>query len=187
MDYERLSTAEVAKFCGVNVRTVVRWIERGELQAGRLPGRSGRFQISAGQFIDFARGHQIPVPQEIAGRRRVMVLEQEPLVRSLIGRVLGGAGFNVKQVEPGFDAGFQVALFKPRVLILDLGMPGHESAMAVLGETPELETCRVLGLLDPPDAARKAAALEAGAAKVMIKPLDSFELLEVVRKVASGR
>ena len=33
------TTGEIAKFVGVNFRTVIRWIERGQLDGYKLPGR----------------------------------------------------------------------------------------------------------------------------------------------------
>ena len=47
-----LTTGEVARFCGVNFRTVLRWIERGQLVAYRLPGR-GDHRIKMDDFLAF--------------------------------------------------------------------------------------------------------------------------------------
>ncbi len=37
-----LTTGEAARICGVNFRTVLRWIDRGLLPAYKLPGRGDR-------------------------------------------------------------------------------------------------------------------------------------------------
>ena len=34
-----LTTGEAARYCDVNFRTVIRWIEKGYLKAYKLPGR----------------------------------------------------------------------------------------------------------------------------------------------------
>ena len=39
MKKEILTTGDIAKYCNVNFRTVVRWVERGLLKSHKLPGR----------------------------------------------------------------------------------------------------------------------------------------------------
>ncbi|TNF38926.1 MAG: response regulator, partial [Gammaproteobacteria bacterium] len=34
-----LTTGDIARYCQVNFRSVIRWIERGLLKAHKLPGR----------------------------------------------------------------------------------------------------------------------------------------------------
>ena len=59
-----LTTGEVADYCGVNFRTVIRWIKRGQLDAYQLPGR-GDNRIEVDDFIDFLITHKMPVPDEL--------------------------------------------------------------------------------------------------------------------------
>ncbi|ASP40977.1 hypothetical protein CHH28_17240 [Bacterioplanes sanyensis] len=61
---QALTTGEVAKFCGVNFRTVIRWIERGHLQAYKLPGR-GDNRIPVNGFVEFLKDNHMPVPDEL--------------------------------------------------------------------------------------------------------------------------
>lgn len=62
---QTLTTGEVAKYCGVNFRTVIRWIERGHLDAYKLPGR-GDNRIPVESFISFLKKNNIPVPEELS-------------------------------------------------------------------------------------------------------------------------
>jgi excisionase family DNA binding protein len=52
-DKQALTTGEAAKYCGVNFRTVIRWIERGHLDAYKLPGR-GDNRIPVDTFVDYS-------------------------------------------------------------------------------------------------------------------------------------
>ena len=61
---QALTTGEVAKYCGVNFRTVIRWIERGHLDAYKLPGR-GDNRIPVESFVDFLNNNNMPVPEEL--------------------------------------------------------------------------------------------------------------------------
>jgi excisionase family DNA binding protein len=54
-----LTTGAVAKYCGVSKVTVLRWIEKGNLIAFRLP--SGQNRIHRDNFFAFAEKHSIPL------------------------------------------------------------------------------------------------------------------------------
>jgi excisionase family DNA binding protein len=54
-----LTTGAVARQCGVSKVTVLRWIEKGNLAAFRLPG--GQNRIHRDDFFSFAAKHHIPV------------------------------------------------------------------------------------------------------------------------------
>jgi excisionase family DNA binding protein len=56
---EYLTTGVVARHCGVSKVTVLRWIERGNLTAFRLPG--GQNRIHRDDFFAFATKHSIPI------------------------------------------------------------------------------------------------------------------------------
>lgn len=70
---QTLTTGEVAKYCGVNFRTVIRWIERGHLDAYKLPGR-GDNRIPVESFIGFLKGNNIPIPEELSPSGCTMLL-----------------------------------------------------------------------------------------------------------------
>jgi excisionase family DNA binding protein len=73
---QALTTGEVAKYCGVNFRTVIRWIERGHLEAYKLPGR-GDNRIPLTGFIAFLQNNQMPVPDELRGQGRTLLILSE--------------------------------------------------------------------------------------------------------------
>lgn len=54
-----LTTGAVARHCGVSKVTVLRWIEKGNLAAFRLPG--GQNRIDRDDFYTFAQKHKIPL------------------------------------------------------------------------------------------------------------------------------
>ncbi|OGO32514.1 MAG: hypothetical protein A2Z29_06895 [Chloroflexi bacterium RBG_16_56_11] len=56
---EYLTTGTVARHCGVSKVTVLRWIEKGNLVAFRLPG--GQNRIHRDDFYAFAAKHSIPL------------------------------------------------------------------------------------------------------------------------------
>ena len=62
-DKRILTTGEIANYCGVNFRTVIRWIQRGQLRAYQLPGR-GDNRVEVHNFIAFLRENNIPIPRD---------------------------------------------------------------------------------------------------------------------------
>ena len=72
-DKSALTTGEVARFCGVNFRTVIRWIERGHLEAYKLPGR-GDNRIPVAEFVLFLEKNHMPIPEELLPSRAILLL-----------------------------------------------------------------------------------------------------------------
>jgi len=56
---EYLTTGAVAKYCGVSRVTVLRWIEKGNLAAFKLPG--GQNRIYQDDFIEFLKRYSMPI------------------------------------------------------------------------------------------------------------------------------
>lgn len=118
-----LTTGEVAKHCGVNFRTVLRWIDRGELKAYQLPGR-GDNRVRIADFLEFLTTNQMPVPDEFAPpSNRVLIVDDEPGTANSLRRTLDRAGYDTMVAYDGFRAGSLLEVFKPAVITLDLQMP----------------------------------------------------------------
>ena len=60
MKKKALTTGEVASYCGVNFRTVIRWIEKGYIESFKLPGR-GDNRIRVDHFVNFLHHNKMPV------------------------------------------------------------------------------------------------------------------------------
>ena len=56
---EHITTGTVAKYCGVSKVTVLRWIEKGHLNAFRLP--EGHCRIHRDDFFAFLAKNSIPI------------------------------------------------------------------------------------------------------------------------------
>lgn len=180
-----MTTSEAARLCGVSFRTVIRWIERGELQAYKLPGR-GDHRVPVAELRRFMRVHAIPEPAGLQRElpRRVLIAEDEPAMANAIGRVLKRAGFETAHAADGFQAGLALHAFRPGVLTLDLRMPGVDgfAVLRSLRESPLPFTCKVLVVSADP-AGRLKEALAQGADAVLGKPFTNDELLAAVRRL----
>ena len=179
-----LTSSEAARLCGVSFRTVIRWIERGQLQAYKLPGR-GDHRIPVAGLRHFMREHAIPEPAELQGEmpRRILIAEDEKLMARAMERVLKRAGFETAHAGDGFQAGLMLHSFKPGLLTLDIRMPGVDGfgVLRSLRENPLPFACKVL-VVSGDAAERRKEALALGADEVLAKPFANDELLAAVRR-----
>lgn len=72
-DKQLMTTGDVARYCGVNFRTVIRWIDKGRLEAFKLPGR-GDNRIPLDSFIAFLNENNMPIPEEFLDVNPLMLL-----------------------------------------------------------------------------------------------------------------
>jgi len=176
-----LTTRDVARLCGVSQRTAIRWIERGELAAYKLPGR-GDHRVLAADLRQFMRKHAMPEPAEWQeSSRRILIVEDEPGMARAIRRVLTRAGFETAIANGGFLAGVLLHTLRPALMTLDLRMPGIDGhgILRFLRETPPPSPLKVLVISAEP-AERLEAARAAGADGVLAKPFDNEALLDAV-------
>ena len=182
------TTGEIADFCGVNFRTVIRWIERGLLKAYQLPGR-GDNRVKIDDFIRFLHTQNIPVPDEFREiSRRVLIIEDERSVAKSIERILQKSGFETQVAYDGFSAGSLIESFAPAVITLDLLMPGVSGleVLKYIRSTPSIAATKVL-VVSILEKKKLDEALKAGADGALQKPFNNKELVEKVKKLAGIR
>lgn len=181
---ETLTSSEAARICGVSFRTVIRWIERNELQGYRLPGR-GDYRVLATELRRFMSLHGIPEPEDMPGQpRRILVVDDEAAMASAIKRTLRRDGFEVATASDGFLAGSMLHIFKPHLMTLDIHMPGIDGfgVLRFLREQPPpfpLKVLVVSGESEP----RLRQALELGAHGALAKPFDNEDLRQAVARI----
>jgi two-component system, OmpR family, KDP operon response regulator KdpE len=111
---------------------------------------------------------------------RLLVVDDEPQIRRMLGRGLAGAGYDVVVAASGEEALGEAERRQPDLVILDLTMPGIGG----------LETCRrlrerssvpIIILSVQEREADKIAALDSGADDYLTKPFGLGELLARIR------
>ncbi len=179
-----LTTGDIARHCGVNLRTVIRWIERGHLNAYKLPGR-GDNRVPMDDFLDFLERNNMPMPKALQAQgNKVLIVEDEPAMAAAIQRVLERAGYETQIAHEGFRAGALLGTFQPDVMTLDLGLPGLpglEVLRFVRGNEIFAQT-RIL-VISATNRELLEDALQAGADAVLEKPFDNVVLMECVSQL----
>lgn len=182
-----LTTGEAAKYCGVTFRTVIRWIERGRLKAYKLPGR-GDHRIQIEDFVQFLQQNQMPVPSELADTNPlILIVEDQQEMAAAIRRVLTRAGYSVEVAHDGFIAGALLSRCNPRLITLDLKMPGIDGyeVLRYLREHEQHALTKVLVIsAETPEGLQQA--MQEGADDFLPKPFDNSELLKKVEKLLNS-
>ncbi|MCW9014138.1 MAG: response regulator [Gammaproteobacteria bacterium] len=187
MDKQILTTGDVARYCNVNFRTVIRWIERGILNAYKLPGR-GDNRISREDFIEFLQDNDMPVPAEFRpSENRVLVVEDDVTTAKIIQKVLEKDAIETCVVHDGFHAGIKLNEFSPAVVSLDLDIPGLKGldVLRYIRKTDNLKHIKVLVVSGLPEA-ELLAAQAAGADDVLSKPIKPEVLQERMSRLLSS-
>ncbi len=190
LDDKPLTTGEVARYCHVTRVAVWKWIKKGKLQAYRLPGGHHRIQKAAVKA--FLEAHGMPIdPQFFASAaKRILVVDDEPTTVEIVVRALQRLGDDVEiaTASDGFEAGLQVATFKPDLLVLDLMMPhvdGFE-VCRILRQNPTTEHIRILIITAYGIHENVERVLKAGADDLLHKPLDIQQLTSRAMSLLSG-
>ncbi|UTW07522.1 response regulator [Pseudomonas benzenivorans] len=179
-----LTSRQAAELCGVSFRTVIRWIERGLLQAYRLPGR-GDYRVPRQELELFMRENAIPLPGEsLLPARRVLIVEDDANMARAIERVLQQAGYETAHAPDGFAAGAMLHSYRPALMTLDLRMPGLDGlgVLNYLQGSPMPFPLKIL-VVSADSEARMAQALTLGADAVVRKPFDNKEFLAAVAQL----
>jgi CheY-like chemotaxis protein len=180
-----LTTGDIAKLCGVNFRTVIRWIQRGHLTAFQLPGR-GDNRVQLADFIAFLNENNMPIPEELRPHaRRVLIVEGDRKSAKSMERSLKNAGYETQVATDGFSAGAMAGSFNPGVMTVDVGMKGVDGPAVikvVRGDT-RLGLAKVIAVTPPTTSKKKRdELLKAGADEVIDR---GFKGPELVKTVAS--
>jgi two-component system KDP operon response regulator KdpE len=113
---------------------------------------------------------------------RVLVVDDEPQIRRALRTSLAGHGYEVEVAEDGEQALVAIATRQPRVVVLDLVMPGVDG-FAVLKETRTWSKLPIIVLSARGQERDKVAALDLGADDYLTKPFGMDELLARIRAV----
>jgi PAS domain S-box-containing protein len=153
------------------------------------PARISTLQPEA-TFLSIKQGSDEDLELQQQGQRAyptVLICDDDPSVRAVIGSVLERQGYQVLSVASGQEAVQQAIVQQPDVVLLNLMMPGMDGweTLAVLKQQAETQTIPVIifsGLL--PDA-REVHPLEIS--DWIVKPPDPRVLCQALERALNGQ
>jgi two-component system phosphate regulon response regulator PhoB len=118
----------------------------------------------------------------VAGKRRVLLADDDPGLRRLIGTTLGNEDFDLLHATDGEEALQLAREQRPELVLLDVNMPkldGFEVCRHIKSE-PETAGIKVVMLTARGADVDRAKGREAGADDYFIKPFSPVQLLNKV-------
>ena len=181
------TTGEAADLCKVSQQTIIRCFDAGRLNGFRVPGSRFR-RIPREELIRFMRTNDIPTDGFVTGKRRVLVVDDDPAIVELYVDILGrDPKLEVRSAGTGYDAGLVSSGFKPELMVLDYMLPdinGNVVCQTIRGN-PQLKDMRILLVSGVVNQSEIDGLLAAGADEFLKKPFDVDTLLERVHALLS--
>jgi excisionase family DNA binding protein len=171
-----LTTEEVLAYLKVNLRTVYRLIEARKIPATRV-GRQWRIRR---RDIEAWLATQEAGVKDTTERPRILVVDDEPAVRTLVAKTLTACDYTVETAEDGPTALERMQSTAYDLLITDLKMPGMDG-LSVVREVRRLSDVPIVILTGYSTEASAIEALNMGVAGYVTKP---FRLQKVIAAAA---
>ncbi len=173
------TTGEAAKICKVSQQTIIRCFDSGQLKGFRVPGSRFR-RIPRDALYRFMRENNIPTDALESGRRKILVVDDDPEVVELIKDVLSKDGrFETKDVNNGFAAGMLAKEYHPDLIILDVMLPdiNGQAVCELIRNDSTMEDIKIICISGMVEEDKIADLYKSGANDFLHKPLDIDELI----------
>ena len=119
----------------------------------------------------------------------MLVCEDDPVIRMLVGEVLTDSGFEVIMAVDGSEALALLSMARCDTVVLDLTMPGLNGmeTLAQIRGRPETRALPVIVVTGNSDPRTIEACRAAGASDVLLKPVGATVLLKSILTVLVPR
>ena len=115
---------------------------------------------------------------------RVLVVDDVPVVRLVIAKILRRAGHVVQEAASGDEALASLQAVRPDAVVTDLWMPGSDGLSLIRALKEDFPGIAVVAMTggSPRDSQELSLrkAHEAGVALILVKPIDKDELVNAV-------
>jgi CheY-like chemotaxis protein len=121
---------------------------------------------------------------------KILVIDDDALVRTTLGRLLRDAGYEIATAEDGVRGMAMFRSEQPDLVITDIIMPeqeGIETIAEMRKARPDAKIIAVSGSGRFGDADFLKMARSLGAMDIVSKPFDADELLTIVENCLAGR
>jgi CheY-like chemotaxis protein len=120
---------------------------------------------------------------------KILVIDDEPLARYTLAKILSGDGYDVVVAEDGESGLAAVLEHDPDAIITDLIMPKKEGIETIFGirrERPGIPIIAISGGGRYVNSDLLPLAQSVGADAVIAKPFEAKDLLEPLRRLCGG-
>jgi excisionase family DNA binding protein len=170
---DTLNVHQAAAFLGCHEQTVRRLARKGHLPAYKV-GQDWRFLSDTLQ-------RWMDTHHERSRQRRILIVDDEPMVCTTLRKLLKGAGYNAVTAPDGKAALELMAAERPDLVLLDLLMPvmNGPTVLARIRET--YGDMPVIVITAYADSELMSHVLDHGPVLVLAKPVEQARLLQGVQ------
>lgn len=115
-------------------------------------------------------------------RQRILIADDESVIRLLLRKVLEAEGYSITEVINGEEALKEAQREIPALVLLDVSMPGMNGFQAC-GRIREFSNVPIVLLSGVDNDEEKARAIETGASEFITKPFFPKELVARVNTI----
>jgi CheY-like chemotaxis protein len=120
----------------------------------------------------------------------ILVIDDDPQIRRMVGRILGDAGYHMIEAEEGREGLKQMLTFDPAVIVTDIFMPEMEGIEFIRHVRKILPNAKVVAMSGGGKMKKADLVLHMakslGADCVLEKPFGAGTLLEAVRRLLAA-
>ena len=195
---EVFSALEVANICGVVNQTAINWIKSGHLKAFATPG--GQYRVYPDDLVAFMKTRKMRLPEALvkmcsnieAKNKTLLIVDDDRGLNCVIATFLKkkyeNTGLEIFQAFDGFEAGVLMTQKHPKILILDLNLPGVDglSLCRKINEDESFGKPLIIVVTALEDAQAEESVKKLGVEHFFRKPVNLLELSEVLEKKLGG-
>ncbi|HOV63356.1 MAG TPA: response regulator [Spirochaetia bacterium] len=182
------SALEVANICGVVNQTAINWIKSNHLKAFTTPG--GQYRIYAEDLVQFLGSRNMRIPEELialtreSGKPAILIVDDDEELNNMLKEVFERRleGYDIYQAFDGFEAGRALTEILPRVIILDIDLPGvnGHKLCGKIKDDPSIGNPIIIAVSGLDDPLEEERILTEGANAFIPKPIDFDKLIRTV-------
>jgi DNA-binding response OmpR family regulator len=161
---------------------VIRCFDSGRLRGFRVPGSKFR-RIPREALIQFMKENGIPLDRLDMGKKRVLVVDDDPAIVEMLVELLERDGrFEVQTAVTGFDAGLRTKEFRPDIIVLDYMLPDINGNVVIrtIRDDSSLQDVKIIIVSGVVNRADVQDLLDCGADDFLQKP---FSIEQLVRRI----
>ena len=179
------TTGEAAEICNLSQQTIIRCFDAGRLDGFRIPGSKFR-RIPRESLIKFMKDNGIPLDMFETGKKRVLIVDDDPEIVELMVDVLSRDGrFEIRTAASGYEAGIATQEFNPEVIVLDYMLPDINGNVVceTIRKNPKFDNTRIIIVSGVVNESEIQDLLSAGAEDFVKKPFNISELVDRIAGV----